>query len=249
MDFSGKVAVVTGGSRGIGRATSIMLAKSGARVAVNFTHNGPAARHVVSSIREAGGEAEDMQADVRNPDDVRQLVEAVVDRWGRLDILVNNAGMSFAMKPIADMTWDEFAQKLNDEMKAAFFLTQAATGVMKTQKYGRLLYVASGLAKRPAPKMAAHGSAKAALVQFARYVAQEYGPYGITANVISPGLVRTEATAFQPREHLAHVASITPLGHVAEPVDVARAIVMLLGDHASFLTGVYVPVNGGMAMD
>ena len=129
-----------------------MLAKSNARVAVNFTHNGAALRHVVSSIREAGGEAMEMQADVRNPDDVRQLAEAVVDRWGRLDILVNNAGMSIAMKPIADMTWDEFAQKLNDEMKAAFVLTQAVTGVMKTPKYGRLLYVASGLVKRLPPR-------------------------------------------------------------------------------------------------
>ena len=97
--------------------------------------------------------------------------------------------------------------------------------------------------------MAAHGSAKAALVQFARYVAQEYGPFGITANVISPGLVRTEATVFLSDERLAQVASMTPLGHVATPDDVAGAIMLLVGDDARFLTGVTIPVNGGMAMD
>lgn len=249
MDLSEKVALVTGGSRGIGRSTSRMLAQRGARVAVNFSHNAEAAHQVVELIGEMGGEAEAIQADVRDPDHVRRLVEKIVERWGRLDILINNAGMTFVMKPIAEMTWDEFAQKLNDEMKSAFLLTQAVTAVMKNQRYGRLVYVASGLARRPALRMAAHGSAKAALVQFARYVAQEYGPFGITANVISPGLVRTEATVFLSDERLAQVASMTPLGHVATPDDVAGAIMLLVGDDARFLTGVTIPVNGGMAMD
>jgi len=249
MDLSGQVALVTGGSRGIGAATSRMLAQHGACVAINYVKSAPKARELVDTIKQAGGEALDILADVRDPDQVHQLVKTVVERWGRIDILVNNAGMSFVMKPISDMTWDEFNQKLTDEMKSAFLMTQAVTEIMKAQRYGRLVYIASGLAKRPAPGMAAHGSAKAALVQFVRYVAQEYGPYGITANVISPGLVQTEATAFQPEERLNQIASQTPLGHVALPEDVARSIMMFVGDYTSFVTGAYLPVNGGMIMD
>ncbi|MCY0865082.1 MAG: SDR family oxidoreductase [Sulfobacillus sp.] len=249
MDLSGKVALVTGGSRGIGAATSVLLAEHGARVAVNYVHNAASARQLVDRIHQAGGDALEIAADVRIPDEVHRLVETIVDRWGRLDILINNAGMSFVMKPIADMTWDEFAQKLNDEMKSAFLVTQTVTQIMKAQRYGRLVYIASGLAKRPAPGMAAHGSAKAALVQFARYVAQEYGPYGITANVISPGLVKTDATQFQPEDRLSQIAAQTPLGHVARPEDVARAVMMFVGDYTDFVTGAYLPVNGGLNMD
>jgi len=249
MDLSGKVALVTGGSRGIGAATSLLLADHGARVAINYVHDTLSARQLADRIQKAGKDALEIAADVRDPGQVRRLVETIVDRWGHLDILINNASMSFVMKPLADMTWDEFAQKLNDEMKSAFLVTQAVTALMKAQRYGRLVYIASGLAKRPSPGMAAHGSAKAALVQFARYVAQEYGPYGITANVISPGLVKTDATQFQSDDRLAQIAAQTPLGHVALPEDVAQAVMMFVGDYTSFVTGAYLPVNGGMAMD
>ncbi|PWI57211.1 SDR family NAD(P)-dependent oxidoreductase [Sulfoacidibacillus thermotolerans] len=245
----GKVALVTGGGRGIGAATSKLLAERGARVVVNYVGNQASAEQVVAEIVQKGGEALAVQADVRDVGQVEQMVGVAVKKWGTIDLLVNNANMSFAMKPIADMTWDEFAQKLNDEMKSAFYLTQSVTRVMVRQHYGRIVYIASGLARRPGPRMAAHGTAKAALVQFARFVAQEYGPMGITANVISPGLVQTDATRFQPEEYLKHTAEVTPLGHVATPEDIAHAIAMYVSDDTQFITGVYVPVNGGLSMD
>lgn len=147
------------------------------------------------------------------------------------------------------MNWDEFSQKLNDEMKAAFTVTKAVIPTMIKNGYGRIVYVASGLAKNPRPRMIAHGTAKAGLVQFAKYVAQELDPNGITVNVISPGLVDTEAIADQPVQSRERIASLTPLGRIANPEDVARAIAMYVSDDCQFITGVYVPVNGGIAMD
>jgi len=244
-----RVALVTGGGRGIGAATSKLLAGRGIKVAVNFARNEASAQKVVEDITKANGKAMSVQADVRDAAEVEQMVAAIVKAWGKVDILVNNANMSFAMKPIAEMTWEEFSQKLNDEMKAAFLMTKAVTPLMMEQKYGRIVYVASGLARRPTRRMGAHGSAKAALVQFARYVAEEYGQYGITANTVSPGLVLTEATRFRPEENLKRTASLTPLGHVATPDDVAHAIAMFCGDECQFVTGSYLPVNGGMSMD
>jgi 3-oxoacyl-[acyl-carrier protein] reductase len=249
MELKGRVALVTGGSRGIGAATSRLLGARGAKVAVNFARDRVSADAVVAALAQCGAEAFAVQADVRDEDQVRTMVATVAQRYGPIDILVSNAGMSFAVKPIADMLWSEFAQKLNDELKAAFVLTQAVAPAMAERHYGRIVYVASGLARRPGPNMAAHGSAKAALVQFARCVAAEYGPQGILANVISPGLVRTDATRHQPEENMKRVALLTPLGRVAEPEDVAHAIALLVGDDCRFITGAYLPVNGGQSMD
>ena len=247
--LSGRVALVTGGGRGIGAATATLLASRGAKVAVNYVGRQSRAEDMVRAITSAGGTALAVGADVRDAQQVERMVGEVADRWGSLDILVNNANMAFVMKPISDMIWDEFSQKLNDEMRAAFYVTKAVTPWMEKNRYGRIVYVASGLAKRPGLRMAAHGTAKAALAQFARYVALEYGPKGITANVISPGLVMTEATAFAPEEQLQRTAAMTPLGRLAEPEDVANAIAMCVGDDSRFVTGAYIPVNGGVAME
>lgn len=244
-----RIALVTGGGRGIGAATCKLLAQRGASVAVNFARDAGAAAGVVEEVIAHGGQAIAVQADVRDPEQVQRMIDTIVAKWGRIDVLVNNANMSFAMKPISDMTWEEFSQKLNDEMKAAFILTKAVTPIMSQHLYGRIVYVASGLAKRPVRRMAAHGSAKASLVQFAKYVAEEYGQNGITANVISPGLVLTEATAFQSEEQLQRTSALTPLGHVATTDDVARAIAMYCSDDVGFVTGTYLPVNGGASMD
>ncbi|MCY0869567.1 MAG: SDR family oxidoreductase [Firmicutes bacterium] len=249
MEMQGRVALVTGGSRGIGAATCKLLGARGAKVAVNFARDQASADAVVAKLRKLGAEAFAVRADVRDDEQVRAMVDAVSQRHGPIDILVSNAGMSFAVKPIAQMQWSEFAQKLNDELKAAFILTQAVTPAMMERRYGRIVYVASGLARRPGANMAAHGSAKAALAQFARYVAAEYGPHGILANVISPGLVRTDATRHQPQENMERVARLTPLGRVADPEDVAHAIALLAGDDCRFITGAYIPVNGGQSMD
>lgn len=248
-NLHGRVALVTGGSRGIGAATSQLLAARGAKVAVNYANNTEAAEELVKAIEEHGGTALALKCDVRDQDEIDSMVKTIVKRWGRVDILVSNANMRFAVKPLSEMNWDEFSQKLNDEMKAAFLLTKAVTPIMTQNAYGRIVYIASGLAKHVGPGMAAHGSAKAALVQFARYVAAEFGPKGIVANIISPGLVMTDATRFIPDDRLRQMASMTPLGRVAQPEDVAHAVAMYVGADCQFVTGSYVPVNGGSSMD
>ncbi|MFB7593771.1 SDR family oxidoreductase [Streptomyces sp. NPDC056160] len=238
-------ALVTGGSRGIGAATSRELAVRGYRVAVNYHSNREAADQVVKRIEADGGEALAVQADVHDPRQAAELLErATVD--GRLDVLVCNAGARFTPTPISRLTWDDFHAKVTDELASAYTLTQRALPIMEAQGGGRIVYVSSAVADGPPTVgMAAHGTAKAALNTFARFVAYEAGPLGVNVNVVAPGFVRTEASAGMPLQFQRRLAEGTPLGRVAEPEDVARAIAMLVGEDAAFITGSVVTVDGG----
>ncbi|AKH97515.1 SDR family NAD(P)-dependent oxidoreductase [Halanaeroarchaeum sulfurireducens] len=247
--FTDQVALVTGSSRGIGAATAKVLGDRGAKVVVNFHTNAEAAASTAEDIRSAGGDALVVQADVREADDVRQMVDHVEEKWDTIDVLVNNANMPFTHASIDEMTWSSFEQKLTDELEAAFRVTKAVVPGMVDQQYGRAIYVSSGLGEHPAPGFVAHGTAKAGLDAFAKYVAQEFGSDGITANVVAPGLVETDATADRVDMVREQVASETPLGRVAQPEDVATTIAALASDDATFVTGTYTPVNGGNAME
>lgn len=249
MSLQGKVAIVTGGARGIGRAASILLAQRGAKVVVNYLSNAEAAEAVVSSIHASGGDAIAYQADVRESEQVAKLVEAAKKAFGRIDILVCNANMSFEAKPFAELSWEEFSQKLNDELKAAFETTKAVIPPMIEQQFGRIIYISSTLGKDPSPFMIAHGTAKGGLDTFSAYIAQEYGPQGIHANVVAPGLVQTDATAFLSEQDKQMISNFTPLGRIAEPEDVAGVISFLASDDARFVTGTYTPVTGGLSME
>ncbi|MEU5310896.1 SDR family oxidoreductase [Streptomyces sp. NPDC021562] len=238
-------ALVTGGSRGIGAATSRELAARGYRVAVNYVSNREAADQVVEQIEAAGGEALAVQADVHDPGQAAELLErSTVD--GRLDVLVCNAGARFTPTPLPDLTWEDFHAKVTNELASVYPLTQRALTVMAARGGGRIVYVSSAVADGPpGVGMAAHGTAKAALNAFARFVAFEAGPLGINVNVVAPGFVRTEASAGQPVGFQQRLAEHTPLGRVAEPEDVARTIAMLAGEDAGFVTGAVVTVDGG----
>lgn len=238
-------ALVTGGSRGIGAATSRELASRGYRVAVNYFSNRDAAEQVVAAIEADGGEAFAVQADVCDPSQAAELVRrSTVD--GRLDVLVCNAGARFTPTPLLDLAWDDFKAKLTNELASAYTLTQQALAIMGARGQGRIVYVSSAVADGPpAPGMAAHGTAKSALNTFARFVAFEAGPLGINVNVVAPGFVRTEASAHMPKELQQRLAERTPLGRVAESEDVARAIAMLVGEQAGFVTGAVLTVDGG----
>nr|WP_248931072.1 SDR family oxidoreductase [Paenibacillus hamazuiensis] len=252
MTLQGKIAIVTGAARGIGRAAAKSLARQGAKVVVNYVSNQEAAEQVVADIRSAGGEAVAVRADVRDEGQMANLVEQTKSAFGgRIDILVCNANMHFVTKPFAEMSWDEFAQKLNDELKAAFVTTKAIIPTMTEQKYGRIIYTSSGSGKHPTPNFIAHGTAKAGLDSFVRFIASEYGPHGITANVVAPGLTETEASAnTQGIEHIKKaIVGITPLGRVAQPEDIADVIAFFASDASRFVTGAYTPVNGGMMME
>ncbi|MDF2671210.1 MAG: short-chain dehydrogenase/reductase [Paenibacillus sp.] len=248
MNLHGKVAFISGGARGIGAATALMLAKQGAKIAVNYIQQEDSAQAIVNRIRNAGGIAELARADVRDPDQVFDAITQIQTTLGDIDILVSNANMSFVMKPLSEMQWEEFAQKLNDEMKATFTLTQAILPAMITRKYGRIIYISSNAANVAMPYLAAHGSAKAALNAFAKYVALENAPYGVTANVVSPGLVQTDASRYTPESIKQQVAAMTPLQRVATADDVSGAVAFLASEESRFITGTCMNVNGGLNM-
>ncbi len=242
-------ALITGASRGIGAATAKLLAAKGMRVVINYHTQRDKAEEVMRTIQEAGGLAMIVQADVRDAEAVERMVAAAEQEFGSLDVLVSNAAMSFVQKSIGELTWEEFAQKLNDDMQAVFNVTKAVTPLMVRQHYGRIVYVSTGLARHPQFGFAVHGSAKAAIAHFARFVAQEFGPAGITANVIAPGFVTTERTTHQPQAIREQMLANTPLRHLATAEDIAGAIVAYTGDETRFITGSYISVDGGMFMD
>lgn len=247
--FTGRIALITGSSRGIGAATAERLAAGGAKVIINYRTSEHEANEVAESIREDGGDALVEQADVTDPATVESMVSSIKDSWGTIDILVNNANMPFERAPFAEISWNDFKAKLDDELKAAFTVSKAVLPGMAEQGYGRAVYVSSGLGKRPRPGFAAHGTAKAGLDAFVKYIAQEYGEDGITANVVAPGLVETDATEGHVERVRDHVQKATPLDRVAQPMDIAGAIATLVSDDAGFVTGTYTPVNGGNAME
>jgi NAD(P)-dependent dehydrogenase (short-subunit alcohol dehydrogenase family) len=245
-----QVAVVTGATRGIGRACATLLADRGMRTVVNYRSSREEADAVVAAISAAGGEAWAAQADVTLPADVDRMFAEVRDRWGGVDVLVHNAPTPFAMGSFRDLTWEEFGGKLDREMRAAFLVTKAVVPDMVERGRGRLVYLSTGLSRRPRSGMIALGTAKAALNQFARYVAQELGPHGITANVVAPATVEeTWSEEKLDPALLEQMAAATPLGRLARPADVARTVAFFAGDEADFTTGSYAPVNGGLAMD
>jgi 3-oxoacyl-[acyl-carrier protein] reductase len=250
MTYENKVALITGGGRGVGAATAKLLAARGARVAVNYLSNMQTAQGVVAEIQAASGEACAIQADVRNEQQVARLVASVINTYGRLDILVSNAAMRSRFAPFEQMAWEEFSQRVHDELQAAFWITQAVLPVMTHQRYGRLVYVGSEHANGPAlPGSIAHGTAKAALVTFVKYLAYELGPRGITANVVSPGGVQTEGSAaFLSPAFTQQLATAVPLGRIARPEDIASVIAFFASDDSGFMTGTCVPVTGGLGL-
>jgi 3-oxoacyl-[acyl-carrier protein] reductase len=220
------------------------------RVVVNYLRSSKSAEEVVAGIEAAGGQAMAVQADVREAAAVERMVEQVQAAWGGVDVLVHNALIPYAVKPFQDMTWEELGGKLDAEMHAAFLVTKAVLPAMTEQGWGRIIYLGTGLSRRPREGMIALGTAKAALEQFARYVAQELGPQGITVNVVAPGPVesRTADDVFDDAHKQRQVAA-TPLGRLAYPADVAQAVAFYAGEDNAFMTGTTAAVNGGMSMD
>ncbi|SDI10573.1 3-oxoacyl-[acyl-carrier protein] reductase [Vibrio xiamenensis] len=237
-------ALVTGGARGIGAATSKALAEDGYRVFINYVNSSTVAEQLAEEIRSKGGEAFAVQADVRD-DAQLEAMFAQVDGHGGVDVLVSNANMNFTAKPFIEQSWNEFAQKLNDEMHAAYQTAQLAAQRMKEKQFGRLVFISSTLSEAPALNFIAHGTAKGALDSFNKYLAQELGPLGITSNIVAPGLVETDATKDAPAEFKEMIRSFTPTQRVATPEDVANTVRYLASEASSHITGTYNPVCGG----
>lgn len=247
----GRVALITGASRGIGAAVARLLASRGMRIAVNYRSSRDEADEVVASIGSAGGQAMAVQADVRDGSAVLGMVEQVRAAMGEVEVLVHNALMPYAIKSFEEISADELGGKVEQEMRAALVVTKAVVPGMTSRGYGRIVYLGTVLSQRPREGMIALGAAKAALASFARYVAEELGPRGITVNVVAPGPVGETriADAALDQEHQQRQAAQTALGRIASPDDVARAIAFYAGDDSGFITGTTSPVDGGLAMD
>ncbi|WP_228003193.1 SDR family NAD(P)-dependent oxidoreductase [Nocardia australiensis] len=248
-ETTGRVALVTGSSSGIGAATARLLAARGMRLVVNYLHSAQAAEEVVAGIEAAGGQAMAVQADVREASAVDTMIEHVGAAWGGIDVLVHNALTPYAIKPFKDMTWAELGGKLDDEMRAAFVVTKAVLPAMTERGWGRLIYLGTALSRQPREGMIALGTAKAALTQFARYLAQELGSEGITVNVVEPGPVTdTRISHVLDEEQTQRQVAATPLGRLARPADVAQVVAFYASADNAFMTGTTAAVNGGMAM-
>ncbi len=248
MILENQVAVVTGSSRGIGAATAKLLAKNGAKVAVNYVKAKEKGEAVVEDIRKAGGKAILVQADVVDPAQVKTLIEKTQKELGPVDILVNNANMHFPIEPFIKYSWEDFERKLVNEMKASFQTCQAVIPGMIEREYGCIVNVSSGLSRVPGPGFVAHSSAKSALDAFTKALAMELGQYGIRVNVVAPGLTVTDATSHQGEEAMKAVARRTPLMRVGEPEDIAGAVLFYCSSWSRFVTGTYLPVCGGIQM-
>jgi 3-oxoacyl-[acyl-carrier protein] reductase len=250
MMTMGRVALITGASRGIGAATALVLAEQGFRVVVNYRSSAEQADEVVRAATAAGGEAMAIRADVTEADDVAAMVDQTNGQWGGVDVLVHNALIPFDVTSFADLSWEQLGGKLDRELHAAFLITKAVVPNMISRSYGRLVYLSTGLSRRPRDGMINLGVAKAALDQFVRYIALELAPHGITANLVAPATVdETKVTEQLSTDQLRHLGTSNPMGRLVRPAEVARTVAFLAGEESGFTTGHYLPVNGGLAMD
>jgi 3-oxoacyl-[acyl-carrier protein] reductase len=251
FDLQGKVALVTGASSGIGRATALALARNGARVAINFRRNNAGAEAARAEITDGGGSAIVVQADVTQASEVRSLVEQTVAEFGPLDILVNNAGSLVERLKILDLTEERWDEVIDLNLKSAFLCCQAVAGSMMERKTGAIVNVSSIAGRNGGALGSIHYSAaKGGLITFTKGLAKELAPFGVRVNAVSPGVVDTPYhEQFSSPEMMKTYAGMIPLGRVGTPNEVGKVICFLASDAASYLAGETIEINGGMFMD
>ena len=247
MSVKGNVALVTGGSRGIGRAVCLELARQGAVVAVNYAGNGAAAEETVTLCRALGAEAEAFQADVASPAGCDALAAAVKERFGRLDILVNNAGIS-RDGLLMTAKEEEVEQTLDTNLKGAYFCARAATKIMLRQKYGRIVCLSSVVGLRGNPGQTAYAASKAGVLGLVKAAAKELAGRDITVNAVAPGCIETDMTAALPEKARQAMLTTIPKGRPGSPEDVARAVAFFAAPESAYITGQVLCVDGGMAV-
>lgn len=241
-ELSGSTALVTGGTSGIGRATAVALAGLGAHVVLSGRDAGRGAE-VVSRIRESGGKADFVAADLTDATSARDLAARASELGGRIDVLVNNAGI-FPTGPTASLSEADFDRVYDINVKVPYFLVAALAPAMAERGHGAIVNVSTMVATRGMAGMALYGSSKAAVELMTKAWAAEFGPSGVRVNAISPGPTRTEGTAVFG-DGLDELASAGPAGRVAAPSEIAAAIAFLVTEESSFVQGAIVPVDGG----
>ena len=251
MVLQGQVALITGASSGIGRATAEAMARDGARVAVNFHKNQAGAEQAVAKILSAGGDAFAFRADVTRAAEVESMVSAVRHRWGRVDILVNNAGDLLARRTLADMTEEYWDQIMALNLKSVFLCVKAVWEEMAAHKSGCIINVTSIAARNGGgPGAAAYAAAKGGLLTYTKGLAKELAPHGVRVNGIAPGVIATPYhERYSPGEVFQRFISSIPMGRAGTSEEVAEVIVFLASPAARYITGETLEVNGGMLMD
>ena len=242
-----RVALVTGASRGIGRAIALALAREGAIVAVNYVRSEAAAGEVVATIRERGGQAAAFQADIARADHAQRLLEQVEAELGTIDILVNNAGIT-RDQLLLRMGEDSWREVLETTLTAVYRLTRGVLRGMLRKKYGRVINITSVVGLTGNAGQANYAAAKAGLIGFTKSLAREVGSRGITVNAVAPGYIETEMTAGLDPRIKERMLEQTALGRFGSAEDVAEAVVFLASDAAAYITGHTLVVDGGLSM-
>ena len=247
MSMEGSIALVTGGSRGIGRAVCLELARRGAAVAVNYAGSSQAAEETAAQCRRLGVETEVFQADVANPAACEELIAAVKARFGRVDILVNNAGITRDSLLLTAVE-EDVSQVLDTNLKGAYFCTKAAAKLMVRQRYGRIVCLSSVVGLRGNPGQTAYAASKAGVLGLVKAAAKELAGRDITINAVAPGFIETDMTAVLPEKARDTMLGAIPKGRPGFPEDVARAVAFFVEKEAGYITGQVLCVDGGMAV-
>jgi 3-oxoacyl-[acyl-carrier protein] reductase len=245
--LEGKVAIVTGASRGIGRAIALELARRGAQVVVNYNRSAEAAAEVVASIEAAGGQATAVQADVSDFEQAGRLIQAGLEAFGQIDILVNNAGTTRdqLLMLLKEEDWDDV---LRINLKSIFNCCKAAARPMVRRRQGRIVNITSVSGIVGQGGQTNYAASKAGIIGFTKSLAKELGPRSITVNCVAPGFVPTDLTADLPEDLLQKAIEVTPLRRLGRPEEIAYAVAFLASDEASFITGETLTVDGGLVM-
>jgi 3-oxoacyl-[acyl-carrier protein] reductase len=246
-EFAGRVALVTGGSRGIGRATALRLAREGADVAVSYATRRREAEEVVAAIEALGRRGLCAPCDVGRPDDVARLAAATRERLGPIDLLVH-AGAISNLRDHSDLTLDVWRETIEVNLTGTYLVVFAVKDEMIARRFGRIVTVSSVAALRPRQRQIHYASAKAGVIAFTRCCAEAFAPHNVRVNGVAPGLIETELLHVLPDEAIDRAVGDTPLGRVGCPEEVAAVIRFLLSDDSAFLTGQTLDVSGGRVM-
>ena len=247
MNVSNRIALVTGGSRGIGKAIVVALAKAGARVAFVYQSNKEAAEKLASDLNSDGCDVYALQADVSKKVEADAVIENVIAKWGRLDILVNNAGL-IRDKLILAMTSEEWQQVIDTNLTSVFNFCQGAIRPMMGNRYGRIINMSSVSADFANPGQANYAASKAGIEGFSRCLATEYAKRGITVNCVAPGFIETDMTIAVVNAAGDKIKNSIPVKRLGKPEDISNAVLFLASEESSYITGQILKVDGGLTL-